>query len=106
MTRFENIRRLWKRASHFCSQKPVVLGKPLRGLSAGKIQPAGMGIAVHNYSLMRSNDDSYLDRLQWLDQLAASMNRYIDQNKIADDENALRCLRWWRAHLFFHPEAM
>lgn len=66
----------------------------------------GMGIAARNYSAMMPllGFDNYLEHLLWVDAVAASFNRYIDENLIANDEVAKRCLRWWRDHLFFSPE--
>lgn len=99
--RFTEIKRLWKRCNHFCRQPPVILRRPIAGLSVGRIKPVGAGVAVHNFALMRSHD--YAGHMEWLAALAASLNRYIDNHRIEGDENALRCLRWWRAHLFFDP---
>lgn len=101
--KFTEITRLWKRCEHFCRQRPAKARDGLYCWPIGRIQPEGAGIAAHNFSAMRTDSDTYLDRLLWLDALAASLNRYIDNNRIADDPNALKCMRWWRAHLFFHP---
>lgn len=97
----------WRNHSRFSSRKAWVdrndwQRSPYDG-------PAeGLGIAASNYSEMvpRLGFDTYTDLLLWLDDVAASFNRYIDANRIAEDEVAKRCLRWWRDHLFFAPEAL
>lgn len=68
----------------------------------------GMGIAASNYSEMVPllGFATYTELLLWLNDLAASFNRYIDSNRIAEDVVAKRCLRWWRDHLFFSPEGL
>ena len=96
------IKRLWKRCDHFCGKQQTQREMPW-GLDTDMIEPKGMGVAALNYALMQSIHDTALDRLAWAGSLAKSFNRYIDNNRIDGDLNALRCLRWWRAQLFLDP---
>lgn len=70
------------------------------------VRPTGMGIAAHNYEAMKGEDMDYLDMLLWVDAVAKSFNRYIDSHKIAEDQNAKECLKWWANHLFFVPSKL
>lgn len=105
---FDQIKRLKKRADHFVPMdasnapgrsNPWAL--PLAGIS-----PTGMGVAAHNFASMQEPQEPYLSRLLWLDALAASFNRFIDGNRIEHDDNAKRCLAWWRSQLFLDPGSL
>lgn len=108
---FDQIKRLKKRADHFCGPIP-----PPDPKAKSEIQhpwalpldavPSGAGVIASNYSLMQEPGDDYHDRLLWLDAAARAFNRYIDAHAISNDENAKRCLSWWREQLFFSPELL
>ena len=66
----------------------------------------GAGIAAVNYSDMVSLNFTMLDWLLWLNDLAASINRYIDVNRVAEDHEAKVCMQWWRGFVFFDPEKL
>lgn len=63
----------------------------------------GAGIIAHNYSLMQSLRETYIEKLLWIHELAAAMNRYIDAHKVEDDLNVMKIMRWWYRYLFFIP---
>lgn len=113
---FSEILKLWRRCEHFLGpagglDTASASGRryaPIdpRTLALDGVEPVGIGIAAYNYAAAMSLDDTRLEQLFWLDAVAASFNRYIDENRIAEDANAKRCLRWWRRQVFFAPEAL
>ncbi|MGL6289244.1 MAG: hypothetical protein ACRC2H_00990 [Silanimonas sp.] len=87
-----------KRANHFC-------GKPVRCAEFGGdwfgMIPRGRFAFAENFWQMRPDRKDYLGRLFWLDALAASINRYIDANRVEGDAGFRAVLRWYQQELFF-----
>lgn len=100
MPTIERIARFDKRITHFIGD--------YRGdwREMPEIKPVGIGITAHNYALAQSLDDTYTDRLFWLDATADAFGRYMDANRIAGDWNAIGVLMWWRSNLFFDARSM
>jgi hypothetical protein len=100
--KFYNIIAAYKRANYFCKDMPIM------PFSMVRINEKPV-IAATNYQWLldeidKKNDcESYLEDLCILSMWADYINRYIDENRIEDNELAKWSIACWRSRMFFDP---
>lgn len=103
---FNQMQMAAKRANHFAPRQafvPVRAKRSPRSVQRQLLIKALNAVGLPNALLLWEASDDYITKIMTLEDIARGINRFIDNNRAADNRYLQYVLHWWRNNWLFDP---